>query len=135
MADTTLLDSYGFELFNNSLNHFAVLLDTHGYEFHKVDFYTAMYAEINPDFAFCYCMTEPQYINKAVACFNLCIMERFFNWMEFEDMIDSRFDKEQSKYILQQYKASTLFRKLIGVNHPEIRVVITIWHAGSSEVD
>lgn len=127
MADTALLDSYDFAPFNSLLNHAAVLLDTYGDEFRDVEFYAAKYAEINPDFAFCYEMTEPQYINKAVSCFNIRIMERFFNWMGLVDMIDSRFDKEQNKFTLQQYKASPLFRKLIGVNRPESKVDIQIW--------
>lgn len=135
MTDTELLDSYNFAPFNNSLNHVAVLLDTYGDEFRNVDFYAAKYAEVNPDFAFCYEMTEPQYINKAVPCFNVHIMEHFFNCMGLVNMIDSRFDKEQNKYMLQQYKAFSLFRKLIGVNRSEIKVVIPIWHTGSSELN
>nr|DAY98604.1 MAG TPA: hypothetical protein [Caudoviricetes sp.] len=35
--------------------------------------------------------------------------------------------------MLQQNKAFSLFRKLIGVNRTEIKVVIPIWHIGSSE--
>ncbi len=127
MADTALLDLYDFAPFNNSLNYVAVLLDTYGDEFRYVDFYAAKYAEVDPDFAFCYEMTESQYINEAIPCFNVRIMERFFDWMGLVDMIDSRFDKEQNKFTLQQYKASTLFKKLIGVNRPESRVVIPIW--------
>lgn len=126
MADTALLDSYDFAPFNNSLNHVAVLLDTYGDEFRNVEFYAAKYAEVNPDFAFCYEMTESQYINKAVACFNVRIMERFFNWMGLVDMIDLRLDKEQNKFTLQQYMASILFRKLIGVSRPETNEIIFI---------
>lgn len=74
MTDTELLDSYNFAPFNNSLNHVAVLLDTYGDEFRNVNFYAAKYAEVNLDFAFCYEMTEPQYINKAVPYFNVYIL-------------------------------------------------------------
>lgn len=54
-------------------------------------------------------------------------MERFFEWMGLV---------EKKKVLLHTlYKVSPLFRKLIGVNHPETRIVISIKNNGSSEVN
>lgn len=127
MANTSLMDSCEFKSFNNALNHVAVLLDTYGNEFRSVEFYAAKYAEVEADFAFFYEISDALYFNLAVSCFNIRIMERFFNWMGFVEMIRSHYDKEQKKYILEQYKISPLFRKLIGINRPESKEVIPIW--------
>ena len=87
----------------------------------------AKYAEVDPDFGYHYQMTEPEYVDKAVPYFNIRIMERFFGWMGLV---------EKKEVILHTlYKVSPLFRKLIDVNRPETRVVITIKHTDSSEVN
>lgn len=127
MANTSLMDSCEFKSFNNALNQVAVLLDTYGNEFRSVEFYAAKYSEVEADFAFFYEISDALYFNLAVSCFNIRIMERFFNWMGFVEMIRSHYDKEQKKYILEQYKISPLFRKLIGINRPERKEVIPIW--------
>lgn len=127
MADTSLVDYYLFPSFNNSMNHVAVFLDTYGDEFRYVEFYAAKYADVDPDFGYYYQMTEPENINKAVPCFNIRIMERFFGWMGLVE--------KKEVFLHTLYKVSPLFRKLIGVNRPETRVVISIKNNGSSEVN
>lgn len=109
------------------MNHVAVFLGTYGDEFRYVEFYAAKYAEVDPDFGYYYQMTEPEYVNQAVPCFDIRIMERFFGWMGLVEK------KEVLLHTL--YKVSPLFRKLIGVNRPEARVVISIKNNGSSEVN
>lgn len=72
-------------------------------------------------------MTEPEYVDKAVPYFNIRIMERFFGWMGLV---------EKKEVILHTlYKVSPLFRKLIDVNCPETRVVISIKYTDSSGVN
>ena len=115
-ADTSLLDGFEMDGFNDSLESVAEMLYIFGEDYQLASFYADKYAENEPLFGYFYNLFQGENRNNLVSCFEVRIMVRFFKWFGLVEELESYYDEEKGEIIPAKFKTTPLFKKLIAID-------------------
>ena len=116
-ADTSHLDCFPFEAYNDSLELVAVLLDEYGDTFRPTDFYAGKYCECNPFFEDD--VSDEKSRRELYYSFYARVLDRFFSWFGLVEFDLLKGDVSAQRMPVNLVRRTPLFEKFIGINPPE----------------